>query len=64
MQVWIRHVKAHYKREDEIFVDELPTKDILQYFVKQGIALDRDKAREEIIKQLNRPLNDENMISF
>ena len=62
--VWVRHVKAHYKRDDEIFVNELPVKPILAYFVKQKIALDRDKARLAIENEIGTPLEDENMISY
>ena len=50
--VWIRHVRAHFKRDDDIFVNELPVKPILTYFVKQGIALDRDKARVAIENEI------------
>lgn len=64
MEIWIRHVKAHYKREDEIFVDELPIKNIMQYFVKSGIALDRDKARQAVEQEIGSPLENENMISY
>ena len=56
MEIWIRHVKAFYKRDDEIFVDELPIKNIMQYFVKSGIALDRDKARQAVEQEIGSPL--------
>ena len=62
--VWVRHVRAMYKRDDDIFVNELQVKPILTYLVKQGIALDRDKAREAIEGEIGAPLLDENMISF
>lgn len=62
--MWTRHVKAHYKRDDDIFVNELPVKPILQFFVKQEIALDRDKARQAIEQEIQCPLESENMISF
>lgn len=52
----MKHVKVHYKREDDIFVNELPVKPILTYFVKQGIALDRDKARVAIEGEIGSPL--------
>lgn len=57
-------MRAHFKRDDDIFVSELPVKPILTYFVKQGIALDRDKARVIIENEIGSPLDDENEISF
>lgn len=37
-------------------MDELPVKDILTYFVKSGIALDRDKARAAIENEIGTSL--------
>lgn len=48
LNLWYKHTKAHYKRDDEFMVEELPLKPILTYFVKEGIALDRDKAKEAL----------------
>ena len=45
-------------------VDELPLKPILTYFVKEGIALDRDKAKTAIEHEIGCRLADENMISY
>ena len=45
-------MRAYFKRDDDIFVNELPVKPILSYFVKAGIALDRDKARVAIENEI------------
>ena len=43
--LWQRHTKAHYKQDDIYMTDELPLKPILTFLVKEGVALDRDKAK-------------------
>ena len=42
--------------------DELPLKLILQFLVKEGVALDRDKAKTAIEQEIG-PLAKDNMIS-
>ena len=64
MDIWQKHVQTHYRRKDDIMVDELPVKPILQYFVKAEIALDRDKAKQAIEQEIGSPLENENMISL
>jgi len=39
-------------------------KPILSYFVKQGVALDRDKARAALEQEISQPLESDQMISF
>ena len=48
LSLWHKHTKVHFRTEDEFMVDELPVKPILSYLVKEGIALDRDKAKTAI----------------
>ena len=43
--------------------NELPMKGILQFLVKEGVALDRDKARQAIEQEIG-PLSSDTMISF
>ena len=45
-------------------VDELPVKPILSYLVKEGIALDRDKAKTAIENEIGNQLANEGMISY
>ena len=43
--------------------DELPAKLILTYLVKEGVALDRDKAKAAVESEIG-PLGADKMISF
>ena len=61
--IWDRHTSAHYKREDLGFISELPVKPILSFFVREGVALDRDKAKQAVEAEIGE-LENEGMISF
>ena len=43
--------------------DELPLKPILTFLVKEGVALDRDKARQAIEQEVG-PLSNDTMINY
>ena len=43
--------------------DELPVKPILAFLVKEGVALDREKAKTAIEQEIG-PLGKEGMISY
>ena len=43
--LWLEHSRHHFKRNDNYMINELPLKLILTFLVRQGIALDRDKAK-------------------
>ena len=43
--------------------DELPVKPILSFLVKEGVALDREKAKTAIEQEIG-PLGKEGMISY
>lgn len=57
------HSKAHFRRPDNFMTDELPLKPILAFFVREGVALDRDKARAAIQSEIG-PLDNDSKISF
>ena len=61
--IWNRHTAAHYKRDDLGFISELPIKPILSFFVREGLALDRDKAKQALEQEIGE-LENESMISF
>ena len=61
--MWYKHTKAHFKRDDIFMTDELPEKPILIFLVKEGVALDRDKARAAIELEIG-PLAKEGFISY
>ena len=43
--------------------DELPLKPILTFLVKEGVALDRDKAKQAIEQEVG-PLSNDTMINY
>ena len=61
--IWQKHTNAHYKRDDIGFIAELPLKPILNFFVKEGIGLDRDKAKQALETEIG-PLENDSMISY
>lgn len=61
--LWLAHSKLHFKRKDDAMTDELPAKLILSYLVKEGVALDRDKAKAAVESEIG-PLGADKMISF
>ena len=63
MAIWNRHTAQHYDRDDLGFISELPLKPILQFLVKEGVALDRDKAKKAVEDEIGE-IEQEGMISF
>ena len=53
----------HFGRDEEFMTDELPIRPVLNFLVKEGIALDRDKAKQVIISEIGRLARD-GMISY
>jgi hypothetical protein len=45
--IWDQLVLAHYQR-DVGFVTELPLTEIFDWMIKQGVVVDRDKAKKAI----------------
>ena len=43
--LWYRFTQVHFGRDEEFMTDELPIRPVLNFLVKEGIALDRDKAK-------------------
>ena len=33
-QIWLRHLRAHFNRNDDYMTEEMPLKPILNYFVE------------------------------
>ena len=57
------HSRMHYNRDDNFMTDELPLKLILSFLFKEGIALDRDKAKVAVESEIG-ALDRDDMISF
>lgn len=63
LDMWQKQTQAHFKRDDVFMTDELPIKPILNYLVKEGVALDRDKAKQAVEQEIG-PLARDGMISY
>ena len=63
MSIWQKHTQNYYLRDDTGFISELPLKPILQFFVKEGLALDRDKVKQALETEIG-TLESETMISY
>ena len=63
MDLWNKQTQAHFKTKDSFMTDELPVKPILTFLVKEGVALDREKAKTAIEQEIG-PLGKEGMISY
>ena len=61
--MWNKQTQAHFKTKDQFMTDELPVKPILTFLVKEGVALDREKAKTAIEQEIG-PLSKEGMISY
>ena len=61
--MWYKQTKAHFKRDETFMTDELPIKPILAFLVKEGVALDRDKAKTAVENEIGL-LGKEGMISY
>ena len=62
-ELWLSHYRAHYNRNDDCMIDELPLKPVLTHLVKEGVALDRDKAKVVIESEIGQ-LDEVDKISF
>lgn len=63
LDLWDRLTKQFYKREDIGLTNELPQKLIFSFLQREGVALDRDKAKSAVESEIG-VIEDEEMISY